>query len=107
MAKRVISRITDSVKRSAFAESFGLVATTDAGAAGVVLGSIEPTINLMIAGDDLHVLARLGERDRVDKLSCVAIGLPGVPQLDPILARVVGSECRLRGAELLHQLSQI
>src|ERR1700722_16092684 len=55
-ASRVISRITDSVKRSAFEESFGLVAVARSRDGGVILCSVEPAVDIRVARDDLHVL---------------------------------------------------
>src|ERR1700693_5302991 len=69
-ARRVISRITDSVNCPAFAESRAL-AMARSGWAGFILPlfPVEFSIHAGVARDDLYILARLGERNRVDELS--------------------------------------
>src|SRR5271170_3014306 len=79
IAKRVISRMTDSVKRPALAESFGLVAASRSSGAGFILRSIQPAIDFGVARHNLDVLARFGKRNRFHKLSRLAIVLPCGP----------------------------
>src|SRR5713226_5517590 len=96
IARRVISRITDSVKRSALAESICLRAAAFSGAAGFIdlslrLG-IEKPIDLGVAHHDLHVLPRLGERDRLDKLSRLVETPLRTPGYHAVLAGVIGRQ---------------
>src|SRR5277367_3394199 len=89
-ARRVISRMTDSVKRSALEESFGLAAAARSGWAGFIgLHSVNPAINVCVACDDLHVLARLRERDGIHEFGSLAIRLPRRPQVHAIFSRIV------------------
>src|ERR1700723_3209233 len=107
-ARRVISRITDSVKRSAFRDSFGLAARARSGWAGFIwLSSIEPAINIRVSRHDLHVLARFGERNRVHKLGRLAVRLPRCPEWHPIFTGIVRGQGRLSAAKLLFQPRQI
>src|ERR1700691_5408509 len=76
MARRVISRITDSVNCSALRESRGLVAAAASGFAGFVFSAIESAINVRVAAHDLHVLARFGEWDRFHELRGLPVILP-------------------------------
>src|ERR1700691_231273 len=107
-ARRVISRITDSVKRSALRESFGLAARARSGWAGFIwLSSIKPTINVRVAGHDLHVLARLGERNRVHEFGGLAVRLSRRPQCHPVFSGIVRGQRRLSAAKLFFQTRQI
>jgi hypothetical protein len=62
-ARRVISRMTDSVNCSAFADSFDLTAAAGAGFAGSIFDAIQSAIDIGVARYDLNVLAGLRERD--------------------------------------------
>src|SRR5580698_4830226 len=74
MAKRVISRMTDSVKVATLRDSSMLLAAVaGCGFGGFILLSVEFAVNLGVAGDEFHVLARFGERNRVDELSGLAV----------------------------------
>src|SRR5277367_450219 len=107
-ARRVISRITDSVKRSAFRESVGLAARARSGWAGFIwLSSINPAINVRVARHDLHVLARLGERNRVHEFGSLAVRLPRRPKYYPVFSRIVRGQRPLSAAKLLFQSRQI
>src|SRR5579859_18573 len=79
MAKRVISRITDSVKRPALEESLGLIAAGRSSGAGFMLCPIEPAIDFGIAGNDFDILSRLGKGNRLDEFGGLAIVLTGGP----------------------------
>src|SRR5277367_481443 len=107
-ARRVISRITDSVKRSAFRESVGLAARARSGWAGFIcLSSIKPAINVRVARHDLHVLSRLGERNRVHEFGGLAVRLPRRPKHDAVFSGVVRGQRGFGVAELFFQSSDI
>src|SRR6185437_8231345 len=106
-ARRVISRITDSVNRPAFSESPGLTLAAGCGAARLMSGSIELAIDLCVASDDFHVIARFGERYRIHELRRLAILLPILPYHHAIRPGVIGGEHRVPTAELLAQIRQI
>src|SRR5579863_2044614 len=111
-ARRVISRITDSVKRSAFAERRELAfargaATALFGVAGFMLRSVEPAINVGVARNHFDVVACLRKWDRVYELGRLAIGLAGGPRRHAILTRIVRCQRPFDAAELFLQLREI
>src|ERR1700691_2836308 len=90
MAKRVISRITDSVNCSVFAESSGLMFVVSGDFDGfLLLGTVKLAINYRVARDDLHILARLGAQDRIHKVGKVADRVPRGPQGDAVFTGMV------------------
>src|ERR1700749_2685478 len=64
----------------------------------------EPSaIDLNVLDDALHVVARLGERDALDPIDRVDLGIAGIavaldPFLDPAAARIVAGEGEDEGA---------
>src|SRR5690348_14636078 len=110
-ASRVISRMTDSVNRSAFVESrafcFGWCDVAVWGVAGFMMRSVEPPVNCGVARDDFDVFARLRERNRVHELGRLAILLAGVPLRHAVFTRIVRRERHLNAAELFLKLRQI
>src|SRR5580700_2079233 len=113
-ARRVISRMTDSVNWAALDESRELVAGASSGFAGFILcashglrRAVQLTIDVGVACNDFDVLASFGERDRIHKLGRLAIGLPGGPESDAIFSGVVGRERRLHSAEIALQAGKI
>src|SRR5215469_6524716 len=106
-ARRVISRITDSVKRSAFSESLRLTLCAGAGLAGFILGSVQLAIDLGVSHHDLNVLPRLRERYRIHERRKLRVVLPRCPERQPILARIVRGQGRFCAAKLLSQLGKI
>src|SRR5271154_4197388 len=107
-ARRVISRITDSVKRSALEERTGLAAAARSGWAGFIgLRSIDPAIDVRIARHDLHVLARLGERNRIHEFGRLAIGLSCCPSDHAVFSGIVRGQRRFSGAKLLDQIRDV
>ncbi len=74
-ARRVISRITDSVNCPAFAERRGLVADGAFWLCGIhsAAASVELAINVRVARDDFDVLARLRERNRIHEFGELAV----------------------------------
>src|SRR5580704_4998910 len=90
MANRVISRITDSVNCAVFDESSGqMFAVRGEFDRFIFLATIQLAINVSVARDYFHVLARLGERDRVHELSEVPIRLPCGPLRHTVFASIV------------------
>src|SRR6202048_4387859 len=69
-ARRVISRITDSVNCAALAERRSLVAMARSALMGFILWlrSVEFAVNAGVARDDFDVLAGFSERNRIHKL---------------------------------------
>src|ERR1700731_612977 len=88
-ARRVISRMTDSVNWPALAESLALTASARCGLAGFILHSVNLAINFRVARDNFDILARLGERNRVHKFRDFAIRLAGVPLPHAVFAGIV------------------
>src|SRR5271156_4364865 len=80
-ARRVISRITDSVNWPALKESSGLAFAVRGEFDGFIwlrlFGPVKLAIDFRVAADDFDVLASLGKRNRVHKLGHVTIGLAG------------------------------
>src|SRR5271163_219262 len=89
IANRVISRMTDSVKRPAFAESFGLVAASRSSGTGFILRSIQPAVDFPVTRHNLDVLAGLGKRNRLHKLGRLAVVLARRPRRDAVFAGIV------------------
>src|ERR1700728_480138 len=90
MANRVISRITDSVNCAVFEESSGLMFAVRGEFDGFIfLATIQLAINVCVTRDYFHILARFGERDRVHKLSEVAIRLTRGPRSHAVFASIV------------------
>src|ERR1700683_8334 len=90
MANRVISRITDSVNCAVFEESSGLMLAVRGEFDGIIfLATIQLAINVRVARNYFYILARLGEGDRVHKLSQVPIRLPCGPQSYAVFASIV------------------
>src|SRR5580692_11312856 len=106
-ARRVISRITDSVNCSALTDKRELPAAAGPGLAGFILSTIESAINIRVAGNDLHVLARFGEGNRFDELRGLAVVLPRGPRLDAILACIIRSQRGFYIAKLLLQAGDV
>src|SRR5580658_5789510 len=108
-ARRVISRITDSVKRSAFAERRGLgcVLATGDGFAGFIRRSVKLAIDVRVARDDFNVFARFGERNRIDEFRGFAIRLARGPGDDAVFSRIVRGQGRFDAAELLAEVGEI
>src|SRR5579862_6575396 len=77
-ARRVISRITDSVNCAALAERRSLVAMARSALMGFILWlrSVEFAVNAGVTRDDFNVLASLGKRNRIHKLRDFAVVLP-------------------------------
>src|SRR5579864_4889472 len=88
-ARRVISRMTDSVNWPALTERLALAAAAWCGLAGFILHSVDLAIDFRVARDDFDVVARFGERNRVHKFRDFAIRLAGVPLPHAVLARIV------------------
>src|SRR5579863_539190 len=107
MARRVISRITDSVNCSALRESVGLVAAVRPSGAGFIVFLIKLAINFGVARNDFDVLARFGERNRVDEFGRLPVRLPLSPSDYAIFARIVRGERRFDTAKLLLQIREI
>src|ERR1700751_2886014 len=108
-ARRVISRITDSVNCSALAERRSLVATARSALTGFILWlrSVEFSINGCVTSNDLDVLARLGKRNRVDKLRNFAVVLPFVPLRDAVFSRIVRGQRGFHTSEIFLQTGEI
>src|ERR1700719_993839 len=108
-ARRVISRITDSVNCSALAERRSLAARARSALTGFILWlrSVEFSINGCVTSDDFDVLARFGERNRVDKLRDFAVVLPFVPLRDAVFPRIVRGQRRFHTSEIFLQTSEI
>src|SRR5215472_15090342 len=108
-ASRVISRITDSVNCAALEDKRSLVAMARSVLAGFILRlrSVKSVINGCVAGDDLHVFPRFGERNRIYKLRNFAVVLPFVPLRDAIFTRIVRGQRRFHTSEILFQAGEI
>src|SRR5580700_2823455 len=108
-ARRVISRITDSVNCAAFAESRSLAATASVGRAGFIwrLRSVEFSVDRCIASDNFDVLARLGERNRIDKLGNFAIVLAFVPLRHTVFSGIVRGQRGFHTAEIFLQAGEV
>src|ERR1700751_451538 len=108
-ARRVISRITDSVNCSALAERRSLVATARSALTGFILWlrSVEFAIHGCVARDDFDVLARFGERNRIDKLRNFAVVLPFVPLRDAVFPRIVRGQRGFHTSEIFSQTGEI
>src|ERR1700740_1870032 len=108
-ARRVISLITDSLNCSALVERRSLVATARSALTGFILWlrSVEFSINGCVTSDDLDVLARLGKRNRVDKLRNFAVVLPFVPLRHAVFPRIVRGQRRFHTAEIFLQTGEI
>src|ERR1700722_17088465 len=108
IASRVISRITDSVKRSALEESFGLAAAARVGWTGfILLGSVKSAIDIRVTRHDLDILARLGERNRVHEFSGLAVGLPRRPKRHAVFPGIVRGQRRFRAAKLFDEIGDV
>src|SRR5580658_6412092 len=95
MARRVISRITDSVNSATLCDSSNLVAASiGCGFAGFIRFPVKLSINFGVARNQFHVLARLGERNRIDELGRLAIRLPGGPLRDARFPSIVRGQRR-------------
>src|SRR5271165_2558476 len=90
-ARRVISRITDSVNCSALRESLELTGAPGPDFAGFILGTIQSAVDVRVSRYDLNVLARFGERNRLHKFRRLAIILPSRPRRHTIFARIIRS----------------
>src|SRR5580700_2609849 len=113
-ARRVISRMTDSVNCAALDESRGLVAGASSGFAWFILcashglrRAVQLTIDVGVACNDFDILTSFGERDRIHKFGRLAIGLAGGPESDAIFSGVVGRERRLHAAEITFEAGKI
>ncbi len=86
----------------------GLAAAARSGWAGFIrLRSIKPAINVCVARHDLHVLARLGERNRVHEFGGLAICLARSPQYHAVFPGIVRGQRRFRAAKLLFEIRDI
>src|SRR4029077_15699688 len=106
-ARRVISRMTDSVNWPAFAEILAVAASARCGLAGFILHPVNLAINFRVSRDDFHVLARLGERNRVHTFRDFAISLAGVPLPDAVFSRIVRGQRRFHIAHSFAQTGKI
>src|SRR5580704_8845754 len=80
MARRVISRMTDSVKSLTLWESSMLVAAAGGcGFAGLIVLPVKLPVNFRVARDEFDILAGLRERNRVDEFGGLAIRLARSP----------------------------
>src|SRR5580704_16302243 len=104
-ARRVISRITDSVNCDAFAESCALAITARSGWAGFIwfLCPVNFAVDARIARDDLYIFARLSKRNRVNELSNLAVILSRVPLRDALFTRIVRGQRRFHTSEIVFQ----
>ena len=68
-------------------------------AAEPVLGlAVDQAIHLGVAQDDLHVVARFGERDGLDQFSDLFVLAFGAPRGDAVFTGVVGRDSVFRSA---------
>src|SRR5580704_11660600 len=104
-ARRVISRITDSVNCPAFAERRALSATRSRpglGGTGFILSlrPVEFSIDFRVARDDFDVLARFGERNRIYEFGNLAVVLPRGPLRDAVFPGIVRGQRRFHTSEI-------
>src|SRR5882762_3686437 len=106
-AKRVISRMTDSVNWPALAEILALASAARFGLAGFILHPVNLAINFRVARDDFNVFARLGEWNRVHKFRDFAVRLASVPLSDAVFSRIVRGQRRFHIAHRFPQTRKI
>src|SRR5579864_775517 len=108
-ARRVISRITDSVNCAALEERRSLAAMARSALTGFILWlrSVEFAVNACVARDDFDVLSRLGERNRIHKLRDFAVVLPFIPLRHALFSRIVRGQRRFHTSEIFLQTGEI
>src|SRR6185437_4774455 len=106
-AKRVISRITDSVKRPALEERAGLVAGARWIGAGFMLCPVEPAIDGRVSRDDFHVLACLRKWNRLDEFGGLAVVLAGSPRRHAVFPSIVRGQHLFHTSELFVQIGEV
>src|SRR2546422_6159917 len=128
-ARRVISRMTDSVNCSALAESMRrAISSARVGAVldseGVIAplhsfgrlrrrlrsrrsAAVNHPVGFGVSQDDLHVLAGFGEGDGLDELSDFFVLALGRPGCDAVLAGVIRGERLLGPAKVLDESAEI
>src|SRR5690242_20234956 len=106
-AKRVISRITDSVKRPALEERAGLVAAARWIGAGFMLCPVEPAIDSRVSRDDLHVQARLRKWNRLHEFRGLAVVLASGPRRHAVFPGIVRGYRFFDSSELFMQIGEV
>src|SRR5579875_11158 len=79
IARRVISRITDSVKRAAFSDSSGLVAGLLVVFRDMAFRQIQAPVDGRVALHDFHVIAGLRKRNGIHEFGRLAVILSRGP----------------------------
>src|SRR5579862_7733545 len=108
-ARRVISRITDSVNCAALVERRSLVAMARSALMGFILWlrSVEFAVNACVARNDFDVFAGFSEWTRIHKLRYFAVVLPCIPLRHALFSRIVRGQCRFHTSEIFLQPGEI